>query len=132
MWEQITRADMDRAKHRIAIQRRVMLKKHAEQLQALEAEGSEIEALERMVAAFATSTSPHRRPELTIHDPSRRSRQPLKAVSRQSVSNPRSRSHHRRSRCSIKHHRIPACPFERCSTDSVSIAALITRLHPSA
>ena len=54
MWEQITRADMDRAKHRIAIQRRVMLKKHAEQLQALEAEGSEIEALERMVAAFAT------------------------------------------------------------------------------
>jgi hypothetical protein len=54
MWEQITRADMDRAKHRIAIQRRVMLKKHAEELQALEADGSEIEALERMVAAFAT------------------------------------------------------------------------------
>src|ERR1041385_2153594 len=54
MWEQITRADMDRAKHRVAIQRRVMLKKHAEELQALEAEGSEIEALERMVAAFAT------------------------------------------------------------------------------
>src|ERR1051325_11089690 len=54
MWEQITRADMDRAKHRVAIQRRVMLKKHAEELQALEAEGSEIEALERLVAAFAT------------------------------------------------------------------------------
>src|SRR5437764_14615199 len=54
MWEQITRADMDRAKHRIAVQRRVMLKKHAEELQALEAEGSEIEALERMVAAFDT------------------------------------------------------------------------------
>jgi len=54
MWEQLTPADIERAKHRLANQRIEALTRHAEELKALDTERAEMEDLERAVAAFAS------------------------------------------------------------------------------
>ena len=53
MWEQITPADIERVKHRMVALRGEILKRHAEELKALDAEQTEIVTFERLVAAFA-------------------------------------------------------------------------------
>ena len=53
MWEQLTPADIERAKQRLAAQRTETLSRHAEELKALDADQAEIETFERLVAAFA-------------------------------------------------------------------------------
>src|SRR6266404_5024302 len=53
MWEQLTPADIERVKHRMVALRGEILKRHAEELQALDAEATEIATLERLVMAFA-------------------------------------------------------------------------------
>ena len=53
MWEQLTPADIERVKHRMVALRGEILKRHAEELQALDAEETEIATFERLVIAFA-------------------------------------------------------------------------------
>ena len=53
MWEQLTPADIERAKQRLAAQRTETLSRHAEELKALDADQAEMETFERLVAAFA-------------------------------------------------------------------------------
>jgi hypothetical protein len=53
MWEQLTPADIERVKHRMVASRGEILKRHAEELQALDAKESEIATFERLVVAFA-------------------------------------------------------------------------------
>ncbi|HJX22060.1 MAG TPA: hypothetical protein VJ454_13780, partial [Steroidobacteraceae bacterium] len=52
MWEQLTPADIERAKQRLAAQRTETLSRHAEELKALDADRAEMETFERLVAAF--------------------------------------------------------------------------------
>ncbi|SRR6266550_120552 len=54
MWEQLTPADIERVKHRMVALRGEILKRHAEELKALDAEQTEIATFERLVAAFAS------------------------------------------------------------------------------
>ena len=52
MWEQLTPADIQRVKHRLALMRAATLSRHAEELKSLAAQQDEIEIFERMVGAF--------------------------------------------------------------------------------
>ena len=54
MWEQLTPADIQRVKHRMAALRGATLKRHAEELKALDADQDEITIFEQLVSAFAT------------------------------------------------------------------------------
>ena len=53
MWEQLTRADIQRARARAAALRCEMLNRHAEELRTLDADEAEIEALERFIMVFS-------------------------------------------------------------------------------
>ena len=53
VWETITRADLERAKTKLAHSRAEMLRRHAEELKALDAEQVEIESLEQLISIFA-------------------------------------------------------------------------------
>ena len=53
MWEQLTPADIQRARARAAALRCEMLDRHAEELRTLDADEAEIEALERFVIVFS-------------------------------------------------------------------------------
>ena len=53
MWEQLTPADIERAKQRLTAQRTETLSRHVEELKALDADQAEMETFERLVAAFA-------------------------------------------------------------------------------
>lgn len=53
MWEQLTPADIERAKTRAAALRSETLAKHAEELRKLEVEEAEIDTLERLLASFS-------------------------------------------------------------------------------
>jgi hypothetical protein len=52
MWEQLTPADIERVKQRLATERVETLSRHAEELKALDANQAEIETFERLVLAF--------------------------------------------------------------------------------
>lgn len=52
MWEQLTPADLARAKAQAATLRRNTLARHAEELRVLDAEEAEIELLEGLIGAF--------------------------------------------------------------------------------
>jgi hypothetical protein len=52
MWDKLTAADLDRIKRGLTIRRSDMLARHAEELKSLEAEESEIEAVEKAIALF--------------------------------------------------------------------------------
>jgi hypothetical protein len=52
MWEQLTPADIERVKQRLATERIETLSRHAEELKAVDADQAEIETFERLVAAF--------------------------------------------------------------------------------
>jgi hypothetical protein len=53
MWEQLTPADIQRVKQRLAAQRIETLTRHMEELKSLDGDRAEIETFERLVAAFA-------------------------------------------------------------------------------
>jgi len=53
MWERLTPADVDHARNRLATSRAEMLRRHAAELNALDAQQDEVETLERLMAAFA-------------------------------------------------------------------------------
>jgi hypothetical protein len=53
MWEQLTPADIQRARARAAALRCEMLNRHAEELRTLDANAAEIEALERLIIVFS-------------------------------------------------------------------------------
>jgi hypothetical protein len=53
MWEQLTPADTQRVKHRLALERSAILSRHAAELKTLDTQQDELEKFERIVAAFA-------------------------------------------------------------------------------
>ena len=53
MWDKLTAADLERVKRGLATRRSEMLARHAEELKSLEAEQTEIDAVEKAIAAFA-------------------------------------------------------------------------------
>jgi hypothetical protein len=53
MWERLTPADLDHARNRLATSRAEMLRTHADEIRALDAQQDDIETLERLLASFA-------------------------------------------------------------------------------
>jgi hypothetical protein len=53
MWEQLTPADIQRVKHRLALERTAILSRHAAELKTLDTQQDELNKFERIVAAFA-------------------------------------------------------------------------------
>ena len=53
MWDQLTRADVERVKRELGVRRAEILSRHAEELRALDAAQTEIDTLEQTVDAFA-------------------------------------------------------------------------------
>ena len=52
MWEQITKADIQRARAQLSLRRDETLRRHAEELAGLDAQLQDIERFEQVVAAF--------------------------------------------------------------------------------
>ena len=53
MWDQLTRADVERVKRELGVRRAEILSRHAEELRALDAAQTEIDAFEQTIDAFA-------------------------------------------------------------------------------
>ena len=53
MWDNLTPADLDRARHELALERGAMLRRHAAELKELDARYDEVEQLHRLIGAFA-------------------------------------------------------------------------------
>ena len=53
MWEKLTPADIERARHQLAVERGATLSRHAAELKVLDARRDQIEHFEHLVAAFA-------------------------------------------------------------------------------
>jgi hypothetical protein len=66
MWEQLTPADIERAKRHLALERNAMLSRHAAELKELDTQQDQIDELERLVAAF---TAKYLTPEPTAVEP---------------------------------------------------------------
>ena len=52
MWEQITKADIERARTQLSLKRAETLRRHAEEIAGLDAQRQDIERFEGIVAAF--------------------------------------------------------------------------------
>jgi hypothetical protein len=53
VWEQLTRADVERVKREFGVRRAELLTRHAEELRALDAEQTEIDTFEQAIDTFA-------------------------------------------------------------------------------
>ena len=53
VWDQLTRADVERVKRELGLRRAELLSRHADELRALDAQQTEIDTLEQTVDAFA-------------------------------------------------------------------------------
>jgi len=53
MWDRLTAADIEQAKRSVTNRRSEMLVRHAEELKALDADETEISAIEQAINAFA-------------------------------------------------------------------------------
>jgi len=53
VWDQLTRADVERVKRELGVRRAELLSRHAEELRALDAAQTEVDTLEQTVDAFA-------------------------------------------------------------------------------
>ena len=53
MWDRLTAADIEQAKRSVTNRRSEMLARHAEELKALDAEHTEISAIEQAINTFA-------------------------------------------------------------------------------
>ena len=65
MWDKLTAADLDRVKQGLTTRRSEMLARHAEELKSLEAEQSEIDAIEKAIAVFTQKFRPASIAEVT-------------------------------------------------------------------
>ena len=54
MWETISRADIASAKAQLRARREELIRRHGEELRAMEQDQGEIETLEKLISAFAT------------------------------------------------------------------------------
>jgi hypothetical protein len=52
VWQQITTADVQHARHQLSLRRAQLVRRHAEELKDIEAQFNDIETFERVVAAF--------------------------------------------------------------------------------
>ena len=52
MWEKLTLADLDRARHELALERGAMLSRHRAELKELDARYDQVEKLNRLIGAF--------------------------------------------------------------------------------
>ena len=52
VWDQLTPVDIERAKSELDARRDEMLARHAEELQSLDADQTQLEALEQAIGAF--------------------------------------------------------------------------------
>jgi hypothetical protein len=59
MWERLIPEDLERARHEVERQRIDTLARHAEELQSLEAEGTELDSLEQAIEAFMRKFGPN-------------------------------------------------------------------------
>ena len=73
MWNALSHADLDAAKHRLKSQREETLRRHAEELRALESDHAELEKLDQLIDAFvekfknpATSFEPAAAPDKDV------------------------------------------------------------------
>lgn len=53
MWENLTPTDLDRVRHELALERGIMLSRHAAELKELDARYDEVEKLKQLISAFA-------------------------------------------------------------------------------
>jgi len=53
VWDQLTRADVERVKRELGLRRAELLSRHADELRALDAQQTEIDTLEQTIDAFA-------------------------------------------------------------------------------
>ncbi len=53
MWDKLSQADLEAAKEQLKSRREEMLRRHAEELDALEGDRAEIETLDQLIDAFA-------------------------------------------------------------------------------
>jgi len=53
MWENLKPTDLDRVRHQLALERGVMLSRHAAELKELDGRCDEIETLNQLINAFA-------------------------------------------------------------------------------
>jgi len=53
MWDTISRAELDASKELLRAQRQEMIRRHAEELQAIEQDQAEIEAFDQLIGAMA-------------------------------------------------------------------------------
>jgi len=58
MWDNLSPADIERAKEQLTLQRDAILKRHAEELSILDADQNEIETLDQLIAAFVQGRDP--------------------------------------------------------------------------
>jgi len=65
MWDKLTAADLERVKRGLTTRRSEMLARHAEELKSLEAEQSEIDAIEKAIAVFTQKFRPASIAEVT-------------------------------------------------------------------
>jgi hypothetical protein len=74
MWENLTPADLDRARHELALERGAMLSRHRAELKELDARYDQVEQLNRLVGAFTdkylktnTPIEPRDEPSSALH-----------------------------------------------------------------
>lgn len=53
MWDRLSRADLDAIKEQLRARREEMIRRHAEELEAVEQDQAEIETLDQLIAAIA-------------------------------------------------------------------------------
>jgi hypothetical protein len=70
MWNTLSQVDLESAKQRLKSQREEMLRRHAEELRALESDQAETETLDQLIGAFATKFMNERKS--SFQDPLRR------------------------------------------------------------
>jgi hypothetical protein len=51
MWDRVSRADLEEVKQRLSVRREEILRRHTEELRALDAECAEIEELDRLIGS---------------------------------------------------------------------------------
>ena len=74
VWDQLTPADVQRAKDEIDVRRSEMLERHAAELQALDADSAEVDAVDRAIAAFINKFGVSNGAEVVELNPERNSR----------------------------------------------------------
>jgi hypothetical protein len=77
MWEQLTPADIQRVKQRLAAQRIATLTRHMEEIKSLDEDQAEVEKFERLVAVFAEK---HLSSATALAEPTRSDEQSSAAV----------------------------------------------------